>query len=214
MKFFLDTADVEEIKRAKALGILDGLTTNPSLVSKTGRKFSELLPELVALVDGPISAEVIATDTQGMIGEAEQLAAVAPNIVIKIPLIPDGLVATRALKEKGIKTNVTLCFNALQALLAAKAGAAYVSPFIGRLDDIGHIGMDIVRDIKTIFTNYKFTTQIIVASIRHPLHVLEAALLGADVATIPFAVFDKLVSHPLTDIGLKRFLDDWKKVPR
>ena len=214
MKFVLDTADIEEIKRAKALGILDGLSTNPSLVSKTGRKFSEFLTELVTLVDGPISAEVIATDTAGMIKEAEALAAVAPNIVIKIPLIPDGLVATRVLKSKGIKTNVTLCFNALQALLAAKAGATYVSPFIGRLDDIGHVGMDIVSDIKTIFTNYGFTTQIIVASIRHPLHVLEAALIGADVATIPFAVFDKLVSHPLTDKGLKRFLDDWKKVPR
>jgi transaldolase len=214
MKFFLDTADTNEIRRAKELGILDGLTTNPSLVAKTGRKFDELLREIITLVEGPISVEVTATDTEGMIREARELARLAPQIVIKIPLTPDGLVATKRLAGEEIRSNVTLCFSAVQALLAAKAGAAYVSPFIGRLDDIGHEGMQIVADIKRIYQNYRFPTEIIVASIRHPLHVLEAALIGADIATIPFDVFNKLVHHPLTDIGIERFLKDWQNVPR
>ncbi len=213
MKFFLDTADVEEIKKAKAMGILDGLTTNPSLVARTGRKFDDVVKEVLTLVDGPISLEVISTDTAGMIKEARELAKLSSNVVIKIPLIPDGLVAVKQLEEEGIHTNVTLCFSATQALLAAKAGASYVSPFIGRLDDISTYGMNVVTDIKTIFNNYGYETEIIVASIRHPIHILEAALVGADIATIPYAVFEKLVKHPLTDIGIERFLSDWKKVP-
>ncbi|MCD6384315.1 fructose-6-phosphate aldolase [Candidatus Sumerlaeota bacterium] len=214
MKFFLDTAKVEEIKKAKAMGILDGVTTNPTLVAKTGRKFDEVVKEIIELVDGPISLEVISTKTEGMIKEAQELAKLSPNVVIKIPLIPDGLVAVRQLKELGIRTNVTLCFTATQALLAAKAGASYVSPFIGRLDDISSFGMNIVSDIKTIFNNYGYETEIIVASIRHPIHVLDAALIGADIATIPYSVFEKLVKHPLTDIGIERFLADWEKVPK
>ncbi len=213
MKFFLDTAKIEEIKRAHAMGILDGVTTNPSLVSRTGKSFDEVKKEILELVDGPVSLEVISTDAEGMIKEARELAQQAPNVVVKIPLIPDGLVAVKQLEEQDIHTNVTLCFSASQALLAAKAGASYVSPFIGRLDDISHYGMNIVSDIKTIFTNYGFDTEIIVASIRNPLHVLEAALIGADIATIPFKVFDQLVKHPLTDIGIERFLADWNKVP-
>lgn len=214
MKFFLDTAMVDEIRKAQQMGIVDGVTTNPTLISKSGRKFDEVVKEIVRIVDGPVSVEAIDTDAKGMLDEARRYARFGPNVVIKIPLIPQGLIAVKQLKEEGIKTNVTLCFNALQALLAAKAGASYVSPFIGRLDDIGHYGMDVVSDMKTIFSNYGFATQIIVASIRHPLHVLEAALLGADVATIPFSVFEKLVAHPLTDRGLQRFLDDWGKVPK
>lgn len=214
MKFFLDTANVDEIKKAKDMGILDGVTTNPTLVAKTGRKFNEVVKEIIELVDGPISLEVISTDTEGMIKEAQELAQLSPNVVIKIPLIPDGLVAVKRLQDMGIRTNVTLCFTATQALLAAKAGASYVSPFIGRLDDISTFGMNIVSDIKTIYTNYGYDTEIIVASIRHPIHVLEAALIGADIATIPYSVFEKLVKHPLTDIGIERFLADWKKVPK
>ena len=214
MKFFLDTADIQEIRNARAVGILDGVTTNPTLVAKTGRKFDEVVKEIIEEVDGPISLEVVSTDSQGMMEEARKLAKLSPKVVIKIPLIPEGLIAVKQLEENGIKTNVTLCFTATQALLAAKAGASYVSPFIGRLDDISTNGMTIISDIKQIFMNYGYNTEIIVASIRHPVHVLEAALIGADIATIPFSVFDKLVQHPLTDSGLQRFLDDWKKVPQ
>ncbi len=214
MKFFIDTADVKEIREANALGVLDGVTTNPSLVAKSGRKFIEVIKEITEIVDGPISAEVVALDHEGMIREAEELAAIHPNIVIKIPMIAEGLKAVKNLSEKGIRTNVTLVFSPLQALLAAKAGASYVSPFVGRLDDISQEGMDIVEDIRTIFDNYGYDTEIIVASIRNPIHVLNAARIGADIATIPFSVINQLSKHPLTDIGIDKFLKDWEKVPK
>jgi transaldolase len=212
MKFFIDTADIKEITAANELGLVDGVTTNPSLVAKGGRDFHEVLKEIIALVDGPISAEVVATDTAGMISEGEVLAALAPDkIVIKLPLTEDGLKATKILSKKGLKTNLTLVFSPLQALLAAKAGATYVSPFVGRLDDIGHDGMDIVDQIGTIFDNYGYTTEIIVASVRSPQHVLQAGLMGADICTIPYSVMLQLAKHPLTDIGLEKFLADWQK---
>ncbi len=211
LKFFIDTANVEEIKKARDLGVLDGVTTNPTLVAKEKRKFIELIKEIAQITDTPISVEVISTDAEVMIHEARDLARIAPNFVIKIPMTENGLKAVKVLSKEGIKTNMTLIFSANQALLAAKAGATYVSPFIGRLDDIGHEGMELVRDIVLIFKNYGFETQVIVASVRHPLHVLEAAKIGAHIATIPPDVLSKLIQHPLTDIGLKRFLDDWKK---
>ena len=211
MKFFIDTADVAAIHEAHAMGLVDGVTTNPSLIAKTGRDQRAVLEEICEFVDGPVSAEVIATDFDGMMKEARALAAMAENIVIKVPLIVDGLKATRALNDEGIAVNVTLCFNALQALLAAKAGAAYISPFIGRLDDIAHVGMDIIREIRTIYDNYGYETEILVASVRNPLHVLDAALIGADVATIPPAVIMKMAKHPLTDRGLEAFLADYRK---
>ena len=214
MKFFIDTADVKEIREANALGVLDGVTTNPSLVAKSGRNFMEVLKEITEIVDGPISAEVVALDHEGMIREAEELAAVHPNIVVKIPMTPEGLKAVKALSEKGIRTNVTLIFSPLQALLAAKAGASYVSPFVGRLDDISQDGMGIIEDIRPIFDNYGYQAEIIVASIRNPIHVLNSALLGADIATIPYAVIAQLSKHPLTDIGIDKFLKDWEKVPK
>ena len=214
MQFFLDTADIGEIREAMEWGILDGITTNPTLVSKTGRTFREVLDDIVKVVNGPVSAEVTALDVDGMMEQAHEYAEIAPNIVVKIPLISEGLKAVKRLKEEGIKTNVTLCFSATQALLAAKAGATYISPFVGRLDDIGHDGMDGVRDIRTIYDNYGYDTKILVASARGPLHVLQAAVIGADVVTIPFKVFEMLVKHPLTDSGLKQFLEDWKKVPQ
>jgi len=214
MKFFIDTAKIEEIKAAAEYGLIDGVTTNPTLVSKTGKDLITVLKEICQVVDGPISAEVVSTESSGMIKEAKDLAAIHENIVIKIPMTPDGLKATRSLSQEGINVNVTLIFSPLQALLAAKAGASYVSPFIGRLDDISHVGMDLVEQTTAIFENYEFDTEIIVASIRHPVHVLEAALIGADIATIPFKVIEQLTKHPLTDIGLKRFLEDWKKVPK
>ena len=214
MKFFIDTADVKEIREANALGVLDGVTTNPSLVAKSGRNFMEVLKEITEIVDGPISAEVVALDHEGMIREAEELAAVHPNIVVKIPMTPEGLKAVKALSEKGIRTNVTLIFSPLQALLAAKAGASYVSPFVGRLDDISQDGMGIIEDIRTIFDNYGYEAEIIVASVRNPVHVLNAALLGADIATIPFSVIAQLSKHPLTDSGIDKFLKDWEKVPK
>ena len=210
MKFFIDTANIGEIKEAAAMGLLDGVTTNPSLVAKEGRDFKELLNEIVNVVDGPISAEVVSTDYDGMMKEAKELAAIHKNIVIKIPLIPEGIKAVKALSAEGIKTNVTLCFSASQALLAAKAGATYISPFVGRLDDISHSGMQLIEQIITIYDNYGYQTEVLVASIRHPLHLVEAAELGADVATIPFAVIKKLFNHPLTDSGLDKFLSDWK----
>ncbi len=214
MKFFLDTADVNEIREAMEWGLLDGVTTNPSLVSKTGLTFDQVLRDIVKIVPGPVSAEVTALDKQGMLDQAHQYADIAPNIVIKVPLIAEGLKAVKALTEEGLKTNVTLCFSSVQALLAAKAGATYISPFVGRLDDIGVDGMGTVRDIRTIYDNYKYPTQILVASARGPLHVRDAALAGADVVTIPFKVFQMLVKHPLTDSGLQQFLEDWKKVPQ
>jgi transaldolase len=214
MQFFIDTADVGEIRKALALGLCDGVTTNPSLVAKTGRPFADVLKEVVALVPGPISAEVTATDAEGMLREARALARYGPQVVVKIPLIVEGLRAVKVLAGEGVKTNVTLCFSAVQALLAAKAGATYVSPFVGRLDDISQDGMALIGDIVQIYRNYRFDTKVLVASVRHPVHVLEAARLGADVATIPFSVIDQLAKHPLTEAGLKKFLADWEKVPK
>jgi transaldolase len=210
MKFFIDTANIDEIREAAAMGLLDGVTTNPSLVAKEGRDFKELLNDIINVVDGPISAEVVSTDFDGMMKEAKELAAIHKNIVIKIPLIPEGIKAVKALTAVGIKTNVTLCFSASQALIAAKAGATYISPFVGRLDDISHSGMQLIEQIITIYDNYGYQTQVLVASIRHPLHLVTAAELGADVATIPFSVIKKLFNHPLTDSGLDKFLSDWK----
>ncbi len=214
MKFFIDTADVNEIREAESLGILDGVTTNPTLVSKTGRPFRETIEEICSIVKGPVSAEVVSTDAEGIVKEGRELSKIAENIVVKVPLIKEGLKAVKVLTSEGIKVNVTLCFSSNQALLAAKAGGTYVSPFIGRLDDRGHTGMEIIDEIRTIYDNYGFDTEIIVASIRNPLHVRDAALIGADIATIPFAVFNNIVKHPLTDEGLKQFLADWEKVPK
>ncbi|HOJ02499.1 MAG TPA: fructose-6-phosphate aldolase [Bacteroidota bacterium] len=210
MKFFIDSANIEEIREAASLGILDGVTTNPSLVAKEGKNFRQLLDEILALVDGPISAEVVSVDKDGILREARELAAIHSNIVVKVPLIKEGLKAVRQLTDEGIRTNVTLCFSPTQALLAAKAGATYVSPFIGRLDDISIDGMDLIEQIVTIYSNYGYGTQVLAASIRHPLHVLQAALMGAHVATIPFKIIDQMFGHPLTESGLQRFLDDWK----
>lgn len=214
MKFFIDTANIGEIKEAASLGVLDGVTTNPSLVAKEGKDFRKLLDEILAVVDGPVSAEVISTDYNGILKEAKELAAIHKNIVIKVPLLKEGLKAVKTLSEQGTKTNVTLCFSPMQALLAAKAGATYISPFVGRLDDISHNGMDLIAQIVQIYKNYGFQTQVLVASIRHPLHLLDAALMGADVATMPFNVITKLFNHPLTDIGLENFLKDWKKLEK
>jgi len=214
MKFFIDTADVNEIREAHALGLVDGVTTNPSLIAKAGRNFKEVISEIVEIVDGPISAEVVSLDAEGMVAEGLELAAIHPNIVIKCPMTPEGLKATQILSSKGIKVNVTLIFSPLQALLAAKAGAAYVSPFVGRLDDISQDGMQIIEQIRTIFDNYGYTSEIIVASVRNPIHVLNSALIGADIATIPFSVIMQLTRHPLTDAGIKKFLEDWEKVPK
>ncbi|OHD62940.1 MAG: fructose-6-phosphate aldolase [Spirochaetes bacterium RBG_13_51_14] len=214
MKLFIDTADIAEIRRAKDLGILDGVTTNPTLVRKIGRPYREVLSEVAKEVDGPVSAEVISIDYEGMVREARELAKIRDNINVKIPLIEDGLRAVRTLKSEGISTNVTLCFNSIQALMAAKSGATYISPFIGRIDDIGAEGMEVVEEIAAIYANYGFETEIIVASIRNPLHIKHAALIGADIATIPFDVFQKIIKHPLTDIGLAKFLEDYKKIPK
>ncbi|HDZ23619.1 MAG TPA: fructose-6-phosphate aldolase [Desulfobacteraceae bacterium] len=211
MKFFIDTANIEEIKKANELGMVDGVTTNPSLVAKEGREFRGLLEEICAIVDGPVSAEVVSVEAEGMITEARELAKVADNVVVKVPLIEEGLKATRALSREGIKVNVTLCFSPVQALMAAKAGASFISPFVGRLDDISQVGMELVDQIVTIYDNYGFETEIIVASVRNPTHVLDAALMGADIATIPYKVIAQLIKHPLTDIGLEKFLADWKK---
>ncbi len=214
MKFFIDTAFIDEIKDAAAMGIIDGVTTNPSLVAKTGRKFRDVLLEICDVVKGPVSAEVVSTTCAEMMTEARELAALRPNIVVKIPLIPEGLKAVKICADEGIKTNVTLCFSATQALLAAKAGATYISPFVGRVDDISSGGMDIVADIIEIYRNYDFDTEVLVASVRHPMHVLEAARMGAHVATCPHKVLLQLTRHPLTDIGLERFLADWENVPK
>ncbi len=211
MKFFIDTANINEIKEAAALGILDGVTTNPSLVAKEGKDFRKLLDEILAIVDGPVSAEVISIDYNGILKEARELAKIHHNIVVKVPLIKEGLKAVRTLTSENINTNVTLCFSPSQALLAAKAGATYISPFVGRLDDISQDGMKLIAQILQIYKNYGYKTQVLVASIRHPLHLVEAALMGADVCTMPFTVIDKLFNHPLTDLGLEKFLGDWKK---
>lgn len=212
MKFFLDTANVDQIRQAAAWGILDGVTTNPSLVAKEGRKFEEVIREICSIVQGPVSAEVTALDAEGMVQQARELASWSPNVVVKIPLIPEGIKAVRILSREGIRCNVTLCFSPVQALIAAKAGAAYISPFVGRLDDVGHEGMRLVEQVLTIYRNYGFSTEVIVASCRTVTHVVQAALLGAHIATIPFDVMQKLFNHPLTDKGLKAFLDDWEKL--
>jgi transaldolase len=214
VKFFIDTADLAEIRKALDLGLCDGVTTNPSLVARTGRAFDEVLREIVAIVPGPVSAEVTAVEFDGMMREAHHYAKFAPNVVIKVPLIVEGLKAVKALTAEGIRTNVTLCFSPSQALLAAKAGATYVSPFVGRLDDVSEDGMALIAQILEIYRNYDFGTQVLVASVRNPLHVVQAARMGADVATIPYAVLAQLAQHPLTDIGLKKFLADWEKVPK
>lgn len=211
MKFFIDTAEVGEIRAAHALGLVDGVTTNPSLIAKSGRDFKDVIREIASFVDGPISAEVIALDAEGMVREGRELAAIHENIVIKVPMTEEGLKATRIFSAEGIRTNVTLVFSALQALLAAKAGASYVSPFVGRLDDVGHDGMDGIEQIRTIFDNYGYATEIIVASVRSPMHVLNAGLLGADICTIPPSVIGQLAKHPLTDIGIAKFMADWEK---
>jgi len=212
MKFFIDTANIDEIKEAAALGVLDGVTTNPSLVSKEGKDFRKLLDEILKVVDGPVSAEVISTDYQGILREGRDLASIHKNIVVKIPLIKEGLKAVKTLTSEGVKVNVTLCFSPTQAILATKAGATYVSPFVGRLDDISTSGMDLISQIVQIYRNYDYKTEVLVASVRHPLHVVEAALIGADVCTIPFDVIKKMFNHPLTDVGLEKFLSDWKKL--
>ena len=214
MKIFIDTANIGAIRKFSEMGVIDGVTTNPTLIAREGMKFNDLAHEIVEIVDGPVSVEAISLNAEGMVKEARQLSKIAPNIVVKIPVTPEGLKATKILSHEGVKVNMTLVFSANQALLAAKAGAAYVSPFIGRLDDHGHVGMDVVREILEIFRNYNFKTEVIVASIRHPIHVIEAAKVGAHVATIPPNVLDKMFKHQLTDEGLQRFLEDWKKVQK
>lgn len=213
MKFFIDTGDVAEVREAHLQGIIDGVTTNPSLVAKTGRKYRDVVTEICELVNGPISAEVLSVDLDNMLREGRAWAKVHKNIVVKIPLIPEGLKAVRILKAEGIPTNVTLCFSPTQAIMAAKAGAAFISPFIGRLDDIAETGMGLIEKIVTIYNNYSFDTEVLVASIRNPTHIVDAALLGADVCTVPFNVLQQLIHHPLTDIGLKKFIEDGKKIP-
>jgi transaldolase len=212
MKFFIDTANIDEIRKANELGMVDGVTTNPSLVAKEGREFTGLLKEICSIVNGPVNAEVVSLDAEGMIREARELVKLADNIVVKVPLIEEGLKATRTLSGEGIMVNVTLCFSPIQALMAAKAGASFISPFVGRLDDISQVGMELVDQIVTIYDNYGYETEVIVASVRNPTHVLDAALMGADIATIPYKVISQLIKHPLTDIGLEKFLADWKRL--
>ncbi|HSB33535.1 MAG TPA: fructose-6-phosphate aldolase [Nitrospirota bacterium] len=214
MKFFIDTANVREIREAASLGIVDGVTTNPSLVAREGRDFRQVIAEICSIVDGPISAEVVSLEADQMVAEGTELAKIHKNIVVKLPMTKGGLKATKALAALGINVNMTLVFSPMQALLAAKVGAAYVSPFAGRLDDISHYGMDLVRQIVAIYDNYGYGTEVIVASVRNPLHVVDAALAGAHIATIPFGVIDQLVKHPLTDIGIEKFLSDWKKLEK
>lgn len=214
MKLFIDTANIEEIKEINDWGVICGVTTNPSLIAKEGRDFKEVIKEITTILDGPISAEVISLEKEGMIEEARELAEIHPNIIIKIPMTSEGLRAVKVLNEEGIKTNVTLVFSSSQALLAARAGATYVSPFIGRMDDIGNEGIDIIEDIVEIYNIHKIDTEIIAASIRHPMHVLDAAKQGSHIATIPYNVFLQMVEHPMTDIGLENFLKDWEEVPK
>ncbi len=212
MNLFLDTADITEIKKVHEMGLLDGITTNPSIIAKSGRKFTEVIKEICSFVKGPVSAEVLATDSKTMIKEGLELASIAENVVVKVPLIPEGIKAVVEFASKGISTNVTLCFTANQALLAAKAGATYISPFIGRLDDVGYDGLELISEIREIYDNYGYETQILAASVRHPIHFKEVALRGADCATIPFGVFEMLFKHPLTDSGLAKFVEDSKKL--
>ncbi|HET6282657.1 MAG TPA: fructose-6-phosphate aldolase [Polyangia bacterium] len=214
MKFFIDSGDIKEIRDCMEQGIIEGVTTNPSLVAKSGRKFKDVLLEICEVVKGPVSAEVVSLEQGEMMREAREFVKLAPNIVVKLPLTTEGLKAVRRCKDEGIKTNVTLCFSPVQALLAAKAGAGYISPFVGRLDDIASVGMDLVRQIVAIYKNYDLKTEVLVASVRSPNHIVEAALCGAHVATVPYAVLQQLVKHPLTDIGLQKFLSDWEKVPK
>lgn len=214
MKIFIDTANTKEIREANDLGVIDGVTTNPSLVAREGRDFKELVEEICTIVDGPISVEAISTETDAMVAEGRRLAKIHKNIVVKIPVCYEGLKAIKILSNEGIRINTTLIFSSSQALLAAKAGAAYVSPFVGRLDDISHVGMDLVGEILTIFDNYDFDTEVIVASVRNPLHLVDSAMAGADIATIPFNVIQQLLRHPLTDLGIKKFLEDWERVPQ
>ncbi len=214
MKIFIDSGDIGEIKEAQAMGAIDGVTTNPSLLSKAGKPIKKAIAEICEVVDGPISAEVLATDTAGILKEGRELAKIHPNVVVKVPLLADGLKAVRVFTSENIKTNVTLCFSATQALLAAKAGATYISPFVGRLDDLSEDGMDLAHQIVTIYGNYDFETQVLVASVRHPIHVVQSAMMGADVATIPFKVILQLLKHPMTDKGLAQFLEDAKKIPK
>lgn len=211
MKFFIDTANIDEIKKGVAMGMVDGVTTNPSLIARESKPFEEILKEICAVVDGPVSAEVISLEAEGMVREAKVLAALSDKIVIKIPMIVEGLKAVKQLTAMGIRTNVTLVFSSSQALLAAKAGASFVSPFVGRLDDIAQQGMDLINDIMTVYRNYDYQSEVIVASVRNPLHVMDAALIGADIATIPLKVIEQLAKHPLTDLGMKQFLADWEK---
>jgi transaldolase len=214
MKFFIDTANVKEIREAASFGVVDGVTTNPSLIAKEGRDFKQVIAEICEIVDGPISAEAVSLEADKMVVEGLELAKIHKNIVVKLPMTKDGLKATKVLADQGIRVNMTLVFSASQALLAAKVGAAYVSPFVGRLDDISHYGMDLVEQVVTIFDNYGYPTEVIVASVRNPLHVVDAAMVGAHIATIPFSVIDQLVKHPLTDIGIEKFLADWKKLEK
>ncbi|HSD88447.1 MAG TPA: fructose-6-phosphate aldolase [Kofleriaceae bacterium] len=214
MKFFIDTAEVKEIREAAAMGLVDGVTTNPSLVAKSGRKFRDVLLEICDIVKGPVSAEVTGVKYDDIMREGRELAALRPNIVVKVPLIPEGLKAIRSMTDEGIKTNCTLCFSATQALLAAKAGATYISPFVGRLDDVSTEGMQLIGEILEIYQNYDFQTQVLVASVRSPMHIQQAARMGAHVATSPLSVLLQLAKHPLTDVGLAKFLEDWKKVPQ
>ena len=214
MQIFLDTAEVSELRKGAESGVVDGCTTNPSLAAKAGRDYNEVLKEICTIIKGPVSAETVSLDAEGMVKEGIEFSKIAKNIVVKVPMTPEGMKACQRLTKKGIKVNVTLCFSANQALLAAKSGAFIVSPFVGRLDDIGEVGMDLIKDIRLIYDNYKFTTQILVASVRNPIHVFEAAKIGAEIATVPYSVFEQLFKHPLTDIGVKKFLEDWEKVPK
>jgi transaldolase len=214
MKFFIDTGNIEEIKEGLRLGMVDGVTTNPTLVSKENKDFDTVVKEILEIVKGPVSLEVVSLDADGMVEEGRTLAKLADNVVVKVPMLPEGLKATKILSGEGIRVNQTLIFSPVQALMAAKAGAAYVSPFVGRLDDISHFGMDMVEQIITIFSNYDFDCEVLVASVRHPVHVLEAAMMGADIATVPFKVLMQLAKHPLTDIGVDKFLADWERVPK
>ena len=214
MKFFVDTADVKEIKELNDLGLVDGVTTNPSLILKSGGSIAEVTKQICDMVEGPVSAEVVAIEKDAILKEGRELAKLAKNVVVKVPLIPEGLKAVKVFSAEGIKTNVTLCFSATQALLAAKAGATYISPFVGRLDDVATDGMQLISEILEIYENYGFETQVLVASVRHPMHVQQAARMGAHVATCPLSVLLQLAKHPLTDLGLARFLEDWKKVPQ
>ena len=214
MRIFIDTANIEEIEKAAQLGVLDGVTTNPSLLAKEKGNFKEILHRICEIVDGPVSAEVTALDVKGMLAEADDLSKIHKNIIIKVPVTREGFIATKQLSERGVDVNMTLCFSPLQALLAAKAGAAYISPFVGRLDDVSHDGMDLIETIVQIYDNYGFETNVLVASIRHPLHVVDAALIGADVVTVPYKVIEQMMQHPLTDSGIKKFLADWEKVKK